>query len=267
MKLQTLRLRAAGITALFVPAALVAGCGPKPTDPAELAQNNEILKTCPKDTKLASKVDIDVSGSGRSADLGVERTAVVVQVARRTAICGGHLRVSAFSVTSAATANLYDQELTLDGATDNARLRHVSALVDDISKQVTETYPSALKKLSPNGSDIIGQYRLAAEYKQQLGSGYRLELTILTDGYQAGGGISLGGRALTKAQANAVVARIPLPKLPGASITVAGIGKVATGKPASSAIVEGTVFVWDAICAKTGAEHCLSVTDYTAAGR
>jgi hypothetical protein len=267
VKLQTLRLRTAGVIAVLASAALVAGCDPKAGETGDLARDKQLLTTCPKDKKVAAKVDIDVSGSGRADQLGSERTAVVETIARRTAVCGGHLRISAFSVTSAATVTLYDEEISLPGATINARLNRVQAAVDAVSQTAVAAYPGALKTLSPNGSDILGQYRLAAEYKRQLGDDYHLELLILSDGYQAGDGISLGGSALTRKQAAKIADKALLPKLPDASITVAGIGKVTTGKPAPSAIVNGVAWFWDAVCKRTGAASCSSVTDYTTPGR
>ncbi|MFB6718698.1 hypothetical protein ACFCV3_00970 [Kribbella sp. NPDC056345] len=267
MNVRTLRLAAASATAVITATVALTACGPKAGDTGQFAQDKQLLTTCPKDKKVGAKVDVDVSGSGRSAQLGADRTNVVETVARRTAVCGGHLRVSAFSVTTAATVILYDHEISLSGATDNARLRHVQTAVDDVLQKVKDAYPASLKALSPNGSDILGQYRLAAEYLGQLKSGYRLELVIVSDGYQAGQNISLGGKVLSQAEANAIAARITVPSLPGSSVTVAGIGKVATGKPADSAIVDGVVRFWNAVCHRSKAEQCSSVTDYTTTGR
>lgn len=264
MNTHVLRLRAVGVTAVL---ALVAGCGPKPTDPAQLAQDKQALQTCPKDKKVAAKVALDASGSGRTPELSPEHTAAITSVARRTAICGGRLKVNLFSATSAATVTLYDEEVILPGATDNARLHHVQKAVDEAIRRITEGYKPALEKLSPNGSDVLAEYQDAAAYIKQRGTGYRLELLILSDGYQATGNVNLGGNALTQAQATALAARLNVPKLPGASVTVAGIGRVAAGKPASSAVVEGTIRFWDAVCARAQAEECLSVTDLSVEGR
>jgi hypothetical protein len=267
VNVNTLRLVAASTVAVVSTSVALSACGPKAGETGDLARNKQLLTTCPKDKKVAAKVDIDVSGSGRADQLGPERTAVVETIARRTAVCGGHLRISAFSVTSAATVALYDEEISLPGATVNARLNRVQAAVDAVSQTTAAAYPAALKTLSPNGSDILGQYRLAGEYKRQLGDGYHLELLILSDGYQAGDGISLGGSALTREQAAKIADKALLPKLPDASITVAGIGKITTGKPSASAIVNGVAWFWDAVCKRTGASSCSSVTDYTTPGR
>jgi hypothetical protein len=243
----------------------MSACGINGTPQGALGQAQQILASCPKGTKLASKVDIDVSGSSRTATLQPERSNAIGDMAGRTAICGGHLRVTAFSASSAATVVLYDGELSLPGATDNARLRRVPDLVTTVMATVTGAYGAKIGQLSPGGSDIVAQYRLAAEYLQQLGADYQLHLVLLTDGFQTAG-ISLGSAPLTKDAATTMAANNDLPKLPGASITVAGIGKV-TGQPPSSTVVDGVIAFYDAVCKKAKAASCLSVTDYTSSGR
>ncbi len=260
MKTSTLRLRAY-ILATLVVLALLIGCGPKP-DVDQLARDKQTLKACPKDMKYATKIDLDVSGSGRTPTLSDDRLTIIKEQARTTAICGGHLLVTEFSATSAATIALYDDELVLDGATDTARLRRVQQLVDDISNKVTEAYPPAIKKISPAQSDILAQFRLAAEYRAQLSSGYRLRFIVLTDGFQT------VGRRVTKplamADARAIGNSVDIPRLPDASVTVAGIGKVSSGDAPSSAMTNALVGYWDGVCHKTGAAQCSTVTDYVA---
>lgn len=268
--MRTSNLRRGGRSAVAVIAALLgiimlAGCGIASAPPGELGQDQKILASCPKDTQLASKVDLDVSGSSRTATLQPERAAVISDVARQTAICGGHLQVKVFSGTSAATEVLYDGELTLPGATDNARLRRVPGLVDGVIATVTQAYGSKVAQLDPGSSDIVAEVRLAREYANQLGNGYQLHLTLLTDGFQTAG-FDLGGSALTDAQAAALADKVEVPKLPGAHVTVAGIGKV-VDQPPSSAVVDGVIAFYNALCARTEAASCVSVTDYTPAGR
>lgn len=244
---------------------LLSACGLSTTPPGELGQDQEILASCPTDTRLASKVDLDVSGSSRTATLQPERAAVIKDVARQTAICGGRLRVTAFSASSAATAVLYDGELSLTGATDNARLRHVPELTDGVMAAVAQAYGTKVGRLSPGGSDIVAQYRLASEYRQQLGDGYQLRLVLLTDGFQTAG-FDVGSSALTKSEATALAGTVDVPSLPDASVIVAGIGKVAD-QPPSSSVVDGVIAFYDALCARTEAASCLSVTDFASAGR
>lgn len=231
----------------------------------ELGANQTLLASCPKGVRLATKVDIDVSGSDRSGTLTGQRLGAVEDQARRTAVCGGHLQVTIFSATSAATAVLYDGEIALAGATDNARLRQVPATVKQITSEVAQAYTANIGSLTPGGSDIAGQYRLAAEYLAQLGSGYRLTLVLLTDGFQTAG-FSFSDTPLDTQAADALAGKVAVPRLPGASIIVSGIGQVASNPP-SSAVVSGMVAFYNALCRRTGAAQCLSVTDYTPTGR
>jgi hypothetical protein len=254
------------LTALIALPLALSACGLSGGHAAgELGANQSILASCPKSVRLATKVDIDVSGSDRSGTLTGQHLGAIEDQARRTAVCGGHLQVTIFSATSAATAVLYDGEIALAGATDNARLRQVPATVKQITAEVAQAYTATISSLTPGGSDIAGQYRLAAEYLAQLGSGYRLNLVLLTDGLQTAGFV-LGNQPLDAKTAAALADKVSVPQLPGASITVAGIGQVASDPP-SSAVVDGVVAFYNALCHRTGAAHCTSVTDYTATGR
>lgn len=242
-------------------------CGAGTSPPGELGQGKQILASCPAGKKLASDVEIDASGSGRTAELPSERAAVVSDVARRTAICGGHLRVSIFSASSAATVVLYDGELSLPGATDNARLRRVPELVNHVMTTTTQAYATKVNDLTPDGSDIVAQYRLGSEYVQQLGDVYILRLVLLTDGFQASSAFGIGDQPLSADEAAALAKQVTVPTLPkNASVTVAGLGKV-VGQPPSSDVVDGLVAFYDALCHRTGADTCLSVTDYASSGR
>ncbi len=170
--------------------------------------------------------------------------------------------VRAFSASSGATVTIYNGDLTLSGATDNARLRRVDKLVGDVMGEITTKYGAAITALPGGGSDITSVYRLAGEYASQLGDGYELHLYVLTDGLN-NIGTDLQSQVLTPAQAADLAATVSVPALPGASITVAGLGRV-DGDPAPSALVEGLVAFYNALCVKTGAKACVSVTDYTA---
>ena len=236
-------------------------CGAATPAVGELGDNQKLLAACP-DKKLASMVSVDVSGTGRDEAIAAGHLKAISFVVRKTAICGGHLRVAAFAGTSAVTREVYDGELQLAGATDIARLRRAPALVDETMSTITRGYQAALGAPTPgDGSDITGQYRLAGEYAAQLGSGYRLDYILLTDGFQ-NTGVGVINRVLSAEAAKALAQRVSVPALKGASVTVAGLGKVA-GPPPNSDMVEGLVQFYDAICTRTEAAECRSVTDFT----
>ena len=221
-----------------------------------------ILAACPADKQVAADVEIDGSGSSSGDAIATERLAITADVVRRTAICGGHLLVRAFSASSGATVTIYDGDLSLPGATDNARLRRVDALVEKVTAEITATYGDAIAALPDGGSDITSVYRLAGEYAAQLGDGYQLQLYVLTDGLN-NIGTDLTSQVLTPEQATDLASTVNVPALPGSTITVAGLGRI-NGDTAPSALVEGLVAFYNALCVKTGAKTCVSVTDYTA---
>lgn len=246
-------------------AATLTACGAGSSPHDELADNQRILASCDPAAPPASLVEVDGSGSSASDAITAERMTVVESIIRRTAVCSGHLRVIVFSSSSAATATLFDGSLRMPGATENARLKRVPGAVAEAMEQVRSGYDAAVKTLPQGGSDITAQYRLAAEWIGQLGDPYRLHLYVLTDGFQTIG-VDLGTRALSTQEATALADQVMVPELPGASVVVAGLGRVAEGAPSSS-VVEGLVAYYDALCRKTTAAECVSVTDYATEGR
>ncbi|GAB3172254.1 hypothetical protein GCM10027059_41700 [Myceligenerans halotolerans] len=236
-----------------------------PTPPrGELAANQAILATCDPAAPPASLVEIDGSRSSASEQITAERMAAVEGIVRRTAICSGHLRVLVFSASSAATTTLFDAPLHLEGGTDNARLRRVPKVVEETMAEVRTAYEPAVAALPGGGTDVTAQYRHAAEWAQQLDGGSRLHVFLLTDGMHNVGGVKLGKKALSEQEATALAEKVSVPELAGASVVVAGLGRVADSPPSSEA-VEGLVAFYDQICAQTGAEDCLSVTEYAGA--
>lgn len=254
-------LLVAGVLAVMV---LVTGCqagSPR----GELAKNQQILASCDPSKPPASLVEIDGTGSSASDAIVAERMTAVESIVRRTAVCSGHLRVIVFSSSSAATTVLFNGSLRMHGATENARLKRVPDAVADVMDKVRQAYGPAVAALPQSGSDITSVYRLGAEWIAQLGGLYRLHLYVLTDGFQTIG-VDLGTRALSTQEAEALADQVTVPELPGASVVVAGLGRIAEGAPASS-VVEGLVAYYDALCRKTAAARCVSVTDYATEGR
>ena len=244
---------------------MLAGCGIEQSPRGALAENQRILATCDASAPPASLVEIDGTGSSASDALVAERMVAIESIVRTTVVCSGHLRVIVFSSSSAATTVLFDGSLRMHGATENARLKRVPDAVADVMEQVRSGYDAAVMALPQGGSDITAQYRLAAEWIGQLGDPYRLHLYVLTDGFQTIG-VDLGAQALSPQDAAALADQVAVPKLSGASVVVAGLGRVAAGTPPSAA-VEGLVAFYDALCRKAMAAECVSVTDYATEGR
>lgn len=249
----------AGIIALGSALGLTA-CG-ETAVPGELGENHQILASCPTGQKLNTLIEWDGTTSNTSTDTDTDRLQIVSQLARRTAVCGGHLTVSVFSASSGSTVTVYDGEFDLPGATDNARLRHVPEAVEAAMAKVTDNYAPAIASLPAGGTDINGIYRLAGEQRAQLGDGYQLIFVVLTDGMNNLNGAVLDTSALTPEQAAALADKVPVPHLPGAEVTVSGLGRLAGGA-APSDLVAGLVAYYDRLCIRTGAASCLSVTDW-----
>jgi hypothetical protein len=226
-----------------------------------LGQNQQLLASCPKEGKLATLIDDDETGSRVDPVTTKQDQSVIEQEVTQTAVCNGRITVDMFSSSSGSTATVYDQNIDLPGATDNARLLQVPAAVKKIMKQIRANWAPALATLPQDGTDIAGLYRLAGEYDEQLSAGTHLDWLILTDGFNNLGGMDLETHALSPAQAQTLAAQVPVPSLTGASVTVAGLGRVA-GSPAPSAVIDGLVAFYNALCARTHAAKCVSVTDW-----
>lgn len=244
---------------------LVSSCGAGSAGTSILAENQRILASCDQAHRPATWIGIDGTGSSASEDIVKERMTAIESIVRETAVCSGFLKVIVFSSSSTATVTLFDGSLRQSGATDNARLRRVPGAITATMTTIRKAYASAATGLDQAASDIIAQYRLAGEWQRQLGGANALQLYLLTDGFQTTG-VNLSGHALDRRQAAALAERPSVPRLTGAKVVVAGLGRVA-GRPPRSNMVEGLVAYYDALCHRMAAATCVSVSDYQAASR
>lgn len=256
------------VAGILATALSLAGCSLSSSSPTTaLAQNQHILATtCDPSRVPASWVAIDGTGSSAAGHILDERMTALQTIVQQTAVCSGYLKVVVFTSTSTSTATLFDGSLRQTGETDNARLQRVPKAVTSTMTTIQNTYAPALKGLNPNASDITGQYVNAAQWIAQLGSGYRLHLYLLTDGFQ-NVGIDLSAQILNQQQAQALAQQAPtsLPSLPGSTIVVAGIGRIVGTQPPSTQ-VQGMTSYYTALCHRMQAQTCISVTDYQVAG-
>lgn len=259
MTYNNLQRTLAAITLVCTAAIGVSSCGMSAS--GQLSENQRLLETCPHDEKQNSFVTSDGTDSGRSDRTDSDRFKIIEEVARKTAVCGGFITVSVFSASSGSTVTVYDGEIDLPGATEQARLRRVPDAVAEIMDHIRDSYEEAIASLPGGGTDINGVYRLAAEQQAQLGDEYQLNLVILTDGLNNMSGVVLDNQALSPEQAVILADQVDVPALPDAVVTVAGLGRV-TGEAAPSELVEGLVAYYDRLCENTGAASCLSVTDW-----
>lgn len=243
---------------IAIPIALT-GCSGTAT--GDLGQLQQLAATCP-DKPVNAFVQTDGSGSGVTDMISQERLQVMRRVAERTIVCSGHLTVKAFSSSSGATVNIYDNELSLTAPTLNARLRQTPEAVEAVMTEIIAAYGPALELLPEAGSDITSTLRLFSEQAEQFPDSH-LDAYLLTDGLQNTGAIQITD-LLSADQAQALAEPLTVPPLPADStLTIAGIGRV-SGDPLPSAVVEGMVSLYTAIAQKTGAGETLVVTDLAA---
>lgn len=253
------KYRAAGAAVAALVALSAASCS-TPTGGA-LAHAERVATSCPSDgSKIAALVNNDESGTSRGETTQAARQAVIREVAERTAVCGGHLRVTLFS-GSMIGITAFDADLHLDGATETARLRKAPKVVDSVMEQLNAALPDAMNRLDDGATDITGQYQHGVEYAAQLSATgpVLLEQTLLTDGIQTAGQ-DLGDPALTEEQAQALAAAVSVPDLSGAVVRLVGIGRQSDDAPLPTPYIAALRAFHTAVCEKTGAA-CTVVTD------
>lgn len=242
-------------------AGLVAACSLTPST-GPLSEGNAWQRTCPTGKELATFVSFDISKSSAPEPFGAaqDQYPVIHDAVARTAVCGGHLSVTAFAGSSANPVQLWDGQLTLPGATDNARYRRLEDVTETVSREVANAYNAAISKGPRSGSDIVGQLRRAVEFGEQVGPEAHLSVVLVTDGLQSVSAHRVVVRNVQDAKAYAD--SVPVPKLDG-ELLVTGIGDRIDGQEVSTITVEILKAIYARICERTGADPCRAVTDYT----
>jgi hypothetical protein len=225
-----------------------------------LGELKQVVRSCPAHADLAAYVAWDVRRTLRAPRITAARLESLEQTAERVAACGGSLRVAAFGPTAASTARLYDGDLRPRGATENARLLRVPALVDDVVSHVRNELPDVLAEVSGQGADPLSQFAAAEQFRRQLGAGYALHVVIETSGFGRGVPTSAGGAGPDLAAARS------FPDLSGAGVVVAGLGKVGRGAPTPTPVVDALRAFYTRACARTHAGSCLVITDLAPLG-
>lgn len=258
------RLRVTVFATAVVVAFAVTGCGGSGVA-AEHAELKRLAASCPAGKKVASYIAWDVNTTQRGKQLTSVRLAALGSNARQVAACGGRLRVVGFGPTAAATARLWDGALEPPGATENARLRHVPDMADEVVRAVEKRLPAVLRQLSGKGTDPVGQFAAAEQYLRQLPSGFELRIVIASSGISTHG-IVIDRRNFSESVAVESANRLSVPDLSGAIVTIAGLGKVGAGAPPPTAFVDALRVFYERVCKRTKARSCLAVTDIAPLG-
>lgn len=236
---------------------LLSACGDASATHSGATHLQQVAETC-ADSEVAAYVAVDFSDTARSESLAASRRDAIRSEAERVAVCGGTLKVVAFSSSTAAIVTLFDGPLEAEGATENARLRRVDRTVEPVDEAVADGWEPAEAELPGDGSDVLGQLTLASEYFAQRSDAAHRAL-ILTDGVQTTGTVVVNSPDFTSAAAADLAASVPVPDLSGVSVTVAGLGQVVGDPPPSEFVAALNTFFTDT-CTRTNAT-CQIVTD------
>jgi len=253
----TLRGACAAATAV-ISLTLCTSCS-APPESVDLAPLQALRAECDPDQLEVDFVALDSSNSSDSDAIHQSRLAVLEELARRSVVCEGRIVVVRFTSTAASTDTVIDESFALAGATDNAKLRRAPDEIARVQTLLTDEVDGSASSLPEGGSDVLGMYNLAAQLVGQLKGPAALHVTLLTDGF-TNVGIKLDRKTKID-DVDGLVDATDVPDLPGASITVAGLGDVA-GKAVRSSAVEALIAYYDGICDKAKAASCVSVTDW-----
>lgn len=223
------------------------------TQQGNIADAKNLITTCPG--QVSSYIAIDGTASGPESDqlTGPRKQAVAAELAR-VAACDGRVKVVVFSSSSAATTTLFEDHLTLAGATDQAKARKLEKVAAEAADKIAADYPKALTTLSGGGSDPVAQMRLATEWAQQVGAG-KFRLFEITDGFQTFG--VTADHLLSDPKAAA--AQFPAPDLSAADVTFVGIGETSGDAPPTQ-VVDAVKAFYQELCTRSGAASCTVVT-------
>lgn len=226
--------------------------------PDRMAAGNAWQATCPPGKHLVVDGRFDASATALHTAVDGDLKQIVRDSAARVAICGGRLSIRAFAGSSAGTAVLFDQPLSLPQATANARYLASYRVQDDVVDAVSHNY----KQIAGlrGGSDIVGQFANSYQLLDQLGPDYHLSSVTVTDGMQNIGGVD-PAQADDDAAAQQLVAQVDVPRLSGADVTIVGLGNV-NGVKESTAVTANLVRFYRALCSAMDAATCTIATDY-----
>lgn len=217
--------------------------------------------TCPENPP-ATNIRVDASETSRSDVIRADHLSTIGSELELTPLCHGTISVDLFSSGTGATVNLFDSHVAAEGATMPARQRKLDEAVEPVMEQIVAGWPEAEASLPADGTDVVGQLDLLAEYFAQHPDSSHRGL-ILTDGVQTTGSLTTNVGSFTEAVADELAQRVSVPDLTGAEITIAGVGRVAAGDPPPSDYVSALKTFYRIVCERTGAQ-CLVVTDLAA---
>lgn len=245
---------------------VLAGCKDTSSSPSGFSQLQSMASDCghvERDTAIAS----DESATSRGATSLPERQSVIREAITRTAVCSGTFELRIFAGSSVGLV-VITRSLSTSGATETARLRKVSKLVDQVMADIDQTLPAVRAALPGGATDIVGQYQTAAEFFAQASvtdPKATRSLTILTDGIQTAAP-SLADQSLTTSVATKLAESVTTEQVGNVDVRVLGIGRVNGDEQLPTDYVDALKAFHRKVCERSGAQSCLIATDPTDAG-
>lgn len=247
------------------------GCADLPLA-GELGQVQALAATCP-DKPVLTEVRKDASGSQDSAEIDAAALSVVRSEVDLVVACAahwgrGHFVLVLFATNASQTATVVDESVTVEGATEIARLRRVvrNQVAEQLYSRIDQAYPATLAGLVRSGSDVVSQFAVAGEAASQLeqstGAAWALNLVVITDGFATNpAALSKvatveAGRALGERLRNDQ----PLTGLGAWRVSVLGVGRTAAIKQPPTARIDAVKAFWTAFLAGS-AEQVQVATD------
>lgn len=247
-----------------------------PSLSGDLGDLQSLAAGCP-DGPVVTNVRVDVSGSQEasvveSVALSVIRGQVEQAVACAADAGRGHLTVALFATNAAQTATVVDTDVVVEGATQIARLRRAvkDRVVEGWYARVVEAFPRARQDLPKDGSDVLSQFWVAGEAARQLeqstGTGWALNLVVVTDGFATDPPELTGVASVAEGQAfgEQVRADRPLTGLGAWRVSMLGVGRTAGVQP-STGRIDGVKAFWRTVLDGT-AEQVMVATDVAMPG-
>jgi hypothetical protein len=266
VEIQFLVRLAVAATAVII-VVFAAGCGPLGASTVEpintyLPQMEALAGGCSGPLDLYAAQDLSATGLGSPALLEA-RARELKHLVLQVAACGGYVQAVGFSASSADTAPLGEASFPTKGSEDEtARLIAVHASAQRVVASVRQHLPAVMRAVGPRGTDVLAQLQLASQFAEQHQG--RLIVQVATDGIASTGPVFMESPRFTTLDAEAEARQVSVPTLPGATVRFIGIGRTsAPGRSQlSTARVAALLSFYTIVCHRTGAAHCVVVTDY-----
>jgi hypothetical protein len=255
----------ASVGACMVAALALAGCGLQASGTAGgvaglLARLHPLEAQC--HGSMSGFFGWDFSGSDRgSSPLMASRLKQLRAMTDQVAACGGTLQAVAFSSSTTDTSTLAEAAFPTTSSTDTARLIQANRVIGRFMAEATKNVASAMNRVSPAGTDVLGELGLARQSQEQHPGG-TLYVTLATDGIATTGPVFMDRQTFTKPVAEAAAETVTVPDLPGAQVRMVGVGKTAApgARQLSTARTEALTAFYRIVCKRTGAASCLIST-------